>query len=43
MKANYKRNFIAATFATVLALATARAADITPAETKATGRSSSNC
>jgi len=35
MKANHKRNFIAATFATVLALATARAADVTPAETKA--------
>src|SRR5215813_2742773 len=35
MKANYKRNFIAATFATVLALATARGADVTPAETKA--------
>jgi hypothetical protein len=35
MKTNYKRNFIAAALAAVLALATARAADVTPAETKA--------
>jgi hypothetical protein len=35
MKANYRRNFITAALAGVLALATARAADVTPAETKA--------
>jgi hypothetical protein len=35
MKSNYKQNFIAAALIVVLALATARAADVTPAETKA--------
>src|SRR4051812_43112621 len=35
MKSNYKGNFIAAPLAVVLALTTAHAADITPAETKA--------
>lgn len=35
MKSNYKQNFVFAAFAVVLTLATARAADITPAEAKA--------
>jgi len=35
MKSNYKQNFIPAVLAAVLALGTARAADVTPAETKA--------
>src|SRR6478752_2271614 len=35
MKSNYKRNFIAAVLAAMLALTTARAADLTPGETKA--------
>ena len=35
MKSNYMQNFIATAFAAVLGLATARAADVTPAETKA--------
>ena len=35
MKTNYKRNFISAALAAVLALATASAADVTPAETQA--------
>jgi hypothetical protein len=35
MKPNYNRNFIAASLAVVLALTTIRAADLTPAETKA--------
>jgi hypothetical protein len=35
VKANYKRNLIAVALAAVLALATARAVDVTPAETKA--------
>jgi hypothetical protein len=34
MKSNYKRNFFAAALTVVLALATARAADVTPAEIK---------
>ena len=35
MKSNYKQSFVAAALAGILALATARAADVTPAETKA--------
>jgi hypothetical protein len=35
MKSNYKQSFVPAALAAVLALATARAADVTPAETKA--------
>jgi hypothetical protein len=35
MKSNYKQNFIYAALAAVLALSTARGADVTPAETKA--------
>jgi hypothetical protein len=35
VKGSYKRNFIAAALAAMLALATARAADVTPTETKA--------
>ena len=35
MKANYKRDFIATALAVVLAVTTARAVDVTPAETKA--------